>query len=149
MRFERSVARARMRGKPITRQRLAAMIASAASLAKMTPAQLSAKGRMMRATQGGYAVQRRYRARQVNPTRRATWARLVRQGHRESARRFYNGERGKITAAGEPPPSVGCYQREVPNPLRPGAPPLTVTIGRPAGTVAGSYRRASFPDIKD
>lgn len=145
-RLEKSLARARARGKPITRQRRAAMVASATSLAKMTPAQLSAKGRMMRATQGGRAVQRRYRARGINPTRKATFVRLAKQGHTESARRFLYGEhRETPIRPTEPPPSVGCRQWEVLNPLRPGAPPMTATVGRPtAGLPGPGYRRAAI-----
>jgi hypothetical protein len=146
-RLDKSLARARARGTPITPRRLGAMVASAASLSGMTTEQLSARGRMMRATQGGYAVQRRYRARRINPTLKATFVRLGRQGHTESARRFYNEQRGKTRP--EPTAPVACYQRQVPNPLRTGAPPMTVTIGRSSANVPASWRRAKIPPDAD
>jgi hypothetical protein len=68
MRLEESKRRARTHGKPITPRRLGSMVASASRLARMTRAQLSAWGRRMRAKQGGYGVQRRYKARGMNPT---------------------------------------------------------------------------------
>jgi hypothetical protein len=151
-RLKKSLDRARVRRIPITPQRLAAMVASAASLSKMTAGERSAKGRMMRATQGGYAVQRRYRMRGVDdPTRKATYVRLKKQGNPEAAQRFLERQRG--TTPADAPMPTRCEQFQALNPLRPGAPPMTVTIGSPTAVrIPSGYRRARiaeviFPDV--
>ena len=138
--LEKFLARARARGKPITPQRLGGMVARATSLSGMAVEQRSAWGRSMLAKLGGYAVQRRYRARGIDPTRKATWVRLAKGGCSESARRFLNGQSREESE--QPAAPVECHESQVPNPVRPGAPPLTVTVGRPTGNVPGFWRRA-------
>ncbi len=138
--LDKFVSRARARGKPITPQHLGSMVARATSLSGMTAEQRSACGRSMRAKLGGYAVQRRYRARGIDPTRKATWVRLAKGCYSESARRFLNGQSREESE--QPAAPVGCHQSQVPNPLRPGAPPLTATVGRSTGNVPGFWRRA-------
>lgn len=41
-----------------------------------------------------------------------------------------------------------CHQFQVPNPLRPNAPPMTVTIGSPTANVPRFWKRVSISDIK-
>jgi hypothetical protein len=146
--LKRMLVRARARGKRLTPRRLGAMVARATSLSGMSSEQLRAWGRSMRAKQGGYAVQRHYRAHDIHPTRKATYVRLVRNGHAESARRFLNGECGETTEQPSAPSApVGYRQWQVPT-ARPDAPPMIAAVGRPMGRTAGLLRRATLADLK-
>lgn len=108
--------------------RLAILVAQARRLALHPPT--SAWGRSMRAKRGGYAVQREYRAEGRNPTLKATYARLVRQGHRDSAQQFLQRSRGRtpygVAASGGWPKTPSL-------PRAPASPPLDTTaagVGR-------------------
>lgn len=138
--LERMLACARAQRKPLTPRRLGAMVARATSLSGMSSEQLRAWGRSMRAKLGGYAVQRRYRARGIHPTRKATYVRLVKNGYAESARRFLNRECGETIE--EPSAPVGYHRWQVPA-ARPGAPPMIAAVGQPTGRTAGLLRRAT------
>lgn len=123
--LERFVSRRRARGKLVRGWVFGILVGQAKRLALHPPT--SEWGRSMRARKGGYAVQRKYTREGRNPTDRATFVRLVRGGHAQSAREFVEAPRDAALSK----PGVPNYApRSWVVPGRPGAPPMTVTVGR-------------------
>ena len=123
--LERFLTRRRARGLPITRWRYANYCGLAAQLARHPRG--SDWGRSMHGKRGGYGVQRKYARGGRNPTKKANFVRLCRQGHPDSARKFLESQReanpARVEVSGNEPRTWQVLGR-------PGAPPMTVTVGR-------------------
>jgi hypothetical protein len=86
----------------------------------------------MHAKQGGYAVQRRYRAEGRNPAQKATVVRLAKQGHTEAALALMGQESGlppSMPLVGPQLPALTeCIEWRV-SAARVGGPPMVVRVG--------------------
>jgi hypothetical protein len=122
--LRRLIARRRAQGRPFPHWLLPIYVWQAKRLAQNPPT--SAWGRSMQASRGGYGVQRKYAREGRNPTKKATFDRLCRQGHPDSARKFLESQREanppRVEVSGNEPRTWQVFGR-------PGAPPMIVRVG--------------------